>query len=278
MSPRSNPPETLSRLEQVDAICLRFEDAWRAGSRPRLETYLDSVPPPDRTGLLGELLLVEWSYRAKTGDSFYHDEYGRRFSGSSSEVATAWERWKEHQHSGDTTLAPTGKTLPPSGGCPLLPVLPGYEKVEPIGEGGMGEVFRALDTKLGRRVALKRIHLTKQTPETRTRFRTEAAALAKMRHPHIVGVHAFLEDAGQPILVMEYVANGSLGDRLGKTPLFPDDAARLIAILAWAVHAAHEEGIVHRDLKPDNVLMADPVPGSYHRIQITISSVRPTTS
>jgi serine/threonine protein kinase len=126
----------------------------------------------------------------------------------------------------------------------------------------MGVVYRAIDSRLKRPVALKMIRPDLLSSERLNRFRIEAEALARLQHPHIVQVHAWEEHDRRPVLVLEYVAGGSLEDRLGEEPLAPREAARLVAMLARAVAAAHRAGVVHRDLKPANVLMADPVAGN----------------
>jgi serine/threonine-protein kinase len=138
------------------------------------------------------------------------------------------------------------------------PVLPGYEVEEELGRGGMGVVYRARHLGLGRTVALKMIlasHLA--TPEDERRFLDEARAAAALRHPGIVQVHDFGRHEDRPFFTLEFCPGGSLADRLRGGPLPPREAARMVATLARAVHAAHEAGIIHRDLKPANVLIAD---------------------
>jgi hypothetical protein len=93
-------------------------------------------------------------------------------------------------------------------------------------------------------------------PAERARFRAEAEAVARLQHPNIVQIHEVGEAAGRPFFALEYVAGGSLAERLAVQPLPPRDAARLIAALAEAMHLAHSRNLVHRDLKPANVLLA----------------------
>jgi eukaryotic-like serine/threonine-protein kinase len=135
--------------------------------------------------------------------------------------------------------------------------LSGYERLEVIGEGGMGVVFKARQRGLGRVVALKQVR-----PEAlggrdaMARFRREAEAAARLRHPNIVPIFDVGRLDGVPYLAMEYVEGGTLAARLAEGPLDPRAAARLVETLARAVQHAHEAGVVHRDLKPANVLLA----------------------
>jgi serine/threonine protein kinase len=146
-----------------------------------------------------------------------------------------------------------------AGGDPLPHRIPGYEILGVLGRGGMGVVYRARDLALNRVVALKMVLAgSAAAPEQLARFRAEAEALARLRHPHIVQVHTCGEHAGQPYFVLEYVEGGSLAERLRGQPQPPRDAARLVLLLARAVHAAHQAGIVHRDLKPANILLGPP--------------------
>jgi tetratricopeptide (TPR) repeat protein/tRNA A-37 threonylcarbamoyl transferase component Bud32 len=136
------------------------------------------------------------------------------------------------------------------------PVVPGYEILGELGRGGMGVVYKARQHSLGRDVALKMVLAGSFAGETaRARFRAEGQAVARLQHPHIVQVFEVGEHQGHPYLALEYVAGGSLASRLAGGPLPAEQAARLVAVLACAAHAAHEKGIVHRDLKPDNVLL-----------------------
>jgi Tol biopolymer transport system component len=130
-----------------------------------------------------------------------------------------------------------------------------YEVVSPLGAGGMGEVYRARDTKLGRDVALKVLPEGALTDdEARRRFRKEADALARLAHPHIATIHDFDSANGTDFLVMELVRGPSLRDKLEEKGALPEKTVvRLGTQLARGLQAAHEEGIVHRDLKPSNV-------------------------
>jgi WD40 repeat protein len=144
----------------------------------------------------------------------------------------------------------------------VVPAIPGYEVVRLLGRGGMGAVYLARHHRLGRLVAVKMILAGAQAgPERTERFLREARALARLRHPHILQVHDLAEHDGLPFMALEYVEGGSLADRLRAGPLPPTETARLIEVLAEAVHHAHREGVVHRDLKPANVLLtADGTP------------------
>jgi serine/threonine protein kinase len=126
----------------------------------------------------------------------------------------------------------------------------------------MAEVYKAYDPGLKRWVALKRMRLDRAGSNWLGRHRVEAQALARLAHPHIVKIYGYVGADDEPALVMEYISGGTLEARLQSGLVAPEEAARLVAILAWAVHAAHEKGIVHRDLKPSNVLMDEPVAGN----------------
>jgi serine/threonine protein kinase len=131
-----------------------------------------------------------------------------------------------------------------------------YEIVAPIGAGGMGEVYRARDTRLGRPVALKVISsLLAGAPELRSRFEREARAISQLSHPNICTLYDVGQDGGIDYLVLEYLEGESLDRRLAAGPLALESALEVAIQIGDALAAAHERGIVHRDLKPANVVL-----------------------
>src|ERR1700687_5834186 len=129
-----------------------------------------------------------------------------------------------------------------------------YEIVAPLGAGGMGEGYRARDTKLGREVALKLLPPLFTTDVDRVaRFKNEARLLASLNHPHIGAIYGF-EDAGNvPALVLELVEGDTLDGRVRRGPLPLPEAFAVAPEIAHALDAAHTAGIIHRDLKPSNI-------------------------
>jgi eukaryotic-like serine/threonine-protein kinase len=138
-----------------------------------------------------------------------------------------------------------------------LPVgtrLGSYEIVSPLGTGGMGEVFRARDNKLGRDVALKVLPESfVLDPDRLARFQREAQVLAALNHPNIAGIYGVEDANGIHALVLELVEGETLADRIARGRIPLDDALPIARQLAEALEAAHEQGIIHRDLKPANI-------------------------
>lgn len=131
-----------------------------------------------------------------------------------------------------------------------------FEIVAPIGAGGMGEVFKARDTRLGRTVALKVLPAEFQRDAGRlARFQREAEAISRLNHPNICTLYDVGSEEGIDYLVMEYIEGHSLADRLEKGPLSQDEMLRIGAEIAEALQRAHKQGIVHRDLKPSNIML-----------------------
>ncbi len=129
-----------------------------------------------------------------------------------------------------------------------------YEILEPIGKGGMGEVYRARDSKLGRDVAIKVLpEEFTQHPQKLARFEREARLLAALNHPGIATLYEVAESEGKPFLVMELVDGETLAERIARGPLPVDEALTLSQQIAEALEAAHEKGVIHRDLKPANI-------------------------
>jgi serine/threonine-protein kinase len=129
-----------------------------------------------------------------------------------------------------------------------------YELTEQIGAGGMGQVYRAKDTKLGRHVAIKVLPVSfMQDPARRTRFEMEARALAALNHPNIATIYGFENDHDSCAIVLELVEGQTLDLRIAKGPLPLKEALQIARQLTEALEAAHEKGIAHRDLKPNNI-------------------------
>jgi len=131
-----------------------------------------------------------------------------------------------------------------------------YEIVSPLGAGGMGEVYRARDTRLGRDVAIKVLPEEFATrPEMLTRFEREARAIAALSHPNILAIHDFGSDRGTTYAVMELLDGDTLRDALAGGALPPRRAVAYAIQIAHGLAAAHDKGIVHRDLKPENIFV-----------------------
>lgn len=129
-----------------------------------------------------------------------------------------------------------------------------YKIVALLGAGGMGEVYRALDTKLDRDVAIKILpEQFVSDPERVARFQREAKTLASLNHPHIGGIYGLEDAEGVRALVLELVEGPTLADRIAGGPIPLDEALPIAKQIADALEAAHEQGIVHRDLKPANI-------------------------
>jgi Tol biopolymer transport system component len=132
-----------------------------------------------------------------------------------------------------------------------------YEVIGLLGAGGMGEVYRARDTKLERDVAIKVLPAAvAQDPERLARFKREAQVLASLSHPHIGAIYGFEDSTGVGALVLELVEGPTLADRIAAGPIPIDEALPIARQIADALEAAHERGIIHRDLKPANIKLS----------------------
>ncbi len=131
-----------------------------------------------------------------------------------------------------------------------------YQIESPLGAGGMGEVYKATDTRLERTVAIKVLpaHVASD-PERKSRFEREAKVISGLNHPHICTLYEFDNHEGTDFLVMEYLEGETLADRLGKGALPLDQALRYAIEIADALDKAHRQGVTHRDLKPANIML-----------------------
>src|SRR3954463_16061556 len=142
-----------------------------------------------------------------------------------------------------------------------MPLAPGtkfgpYEIESAIGAGGMGEVYRARDTRLDRTVAIKVLSSSLvATPDLKARFEREARAISALQHPHICTLHDIGSHDGMDFLVMEFLEGETLADRIKRSRIPFDQLLRIGMEIADALDRAHRQGIVHRDLKPGNIML-----------------------
>lgn len=229
MKPEEQPPtDTFS--EDLEKALAAFLEGEAAGA------------PVDRT----QLLACFPAHRADLADFFVqHDRV--------MQAARSWQRSGGSQlGSGGAQLAEVEKKSPND----LPRGFGDYELLETIAQGGMGVVYKARQRSLNRIVAVKMILRGEfSTPQERQRFRVEAEAAAKLRHPHIVVVHEMGVRDDQDFFSMEYVEGRSLADLLLHGPMAPITAARYVQQAAAAIAYAHSQGVLHRDVKPSNILI-----------------------
>jgi lipoprotein NlpI len=251
-------------LRRIDGVCARFEGAWQAGPPPHLEAFLTGETGPERTELLRELLLLELHYRQARGERFTVDEYLKRFPEAADAIRRVFAQRETAEAAAGLPEDPAFSvatvserpTPAPGEAKPRWPTVPGYEILGELGRGGMGIVYQARQTALKRVVALKMIRAGEfADDQERARFRAEAEAVARLRHPSIVQIFEVGQAGDGPFFSLEFMEGGSLDRRVRATPQPPRLAAGLVAALARAMHAAHQSGVVHRDLKPANVLL-----------------------
>ena len=219
------------RKVQIDDLCDRFEDQWKAGRRPKAEEFLGQVDRQLWPTLIRELLNVELGYRSDTPREVRKD-YQSRFPDLGSAI-------------GIPAMQPSLEPDSEWGDFRIL---------GQVGAGGMGIVYEAQDTKLDRRVALKFLPAEFADDQQRlSRFRGEAKILAGLNHPNIATLHGFHEHDNVHFFVLEFVPGQTLAEQLAKRRLSALNAAEIFRQIAEALQSAHEAGIIHRDLKPANI-------------------------
>jgi len=133
-----------------------------------------------------------------------------------------------------------------------------YRIIEKIGEGGMGVVYKAEDTKLSRMVALKFLpHHISANEEERTRFEIEAKAAASLNHSNIATIHAIEETEDEIFIVVEFIDGTELKDKIKTGPITIDDSIKIATQIAVGLNAAHKKGVVHRDIKSQNIMITN---------------------
>jgi eukaryotic-like serine/threonine-protein kinase len=252
----------------IEAIVDEQKARWEKGERPLIEDLLARHPTlRDDAEATLDVIYQEFVIRRALGESPCPEDYLRRFP--------AWADGLVRQFAVDEALRPPDEvtvhirddaktTLGPHSwpaeiNPPAQPPhsIAGYDILGELGRGGMGIVFKALDLRLNRVVAIKTVNEAAfTTPLQLRRFLAEAELIARLTHPNIIPIYAVGEEQGRPYFSLEFAAGGNLSQRLAKGPITSGQAALLVETLAHAVNAAHAVGIVHRDLKPSNVLLA----------------------
>jgi serine/threonine-protein kinase len=150
-----------------------------------------------------------------------------------------------------------------------------YEITGHLGSGGMGDVYQATDSKLGRSVAIKLLpEAFSHDTERVARFQREARVLASLNHPNVAAICGLEESGGRTFLVMELVPGETLAVRIKRGPIAVAEALGFAKQIAEALEAAHEKGIIHRDLKPGNVMITPP--GGVKVLDFGLAKVRQT--
>ncbi len=249
---------TIEQLKRIDSACVAFELNWTPELRLDETTLMElawthQVAEPER--LLVELLLLDWQQNQATDRTFQPEQTCAQWSNFAAAFEAALQEYGSWQKRANRT-AKTPVCAPLSAGVMLGP----YRIRCRIGAGGMGDVYAAEDTRLGRAVAIKILarHLT-QNPLYVKRFAREAATVARLSHPNIVTLFDLgeVEVAGQNVafVVMEYLEGETLRERLEHDRIAVQQAVQIASQLSNALDAAHLQSVVHRDIKPENIFL-----------------------
>jgi WD40 repeat protein len=242
---------TVPAATAVRQACADLDRRVRAGEDARAEEYFRANPALAETADAAlEMIYAEFVARAARGDAPPVAEWLTRFPRWADELR---ELFQVHELMSDAA-APVADDASPRR-------LRHFDLLDEVGRGSSATVYRALDRRLGRVVAVKVLRPTAAARPDAATLGREGGAVARLQHPNIVPVYEIGEADGCPFLALEFVHGGTLADRIAARPFTAREAAALLETVARAVHYAHLMGVVHRDLKPANVLLtADGVP------------------
>jgi predicted Ser/Thr protein kinase len=242
------PPESSWRLPTLaEMVKIDLERQWQCGARVSLESYLARFPElGSPESVSADLIRAEYEVRRQCGAPLVLEDYLRRFPNQAGELARLIALGSSFSIVDRAPAA--SRELPEQFGR--------YRIVQRLGQGGMGSVYLAEDTRLGRRVALKVPEFKPNDgPEARQRFLEEARAAATLDHPYLCPVYDAGEIGGRPYLTMAYIEGQSLAALVGAKGWPARQVAALVGKLALAMQAAHAQKVTHRDLKPANIMI-----------------------
>jgi eukaryotic-like serine/threonine-protein kinase len=252
---------SLSLQKKIDAVCTRFETAWKSGAQPHLEEFLLDLAGYEKPATLRELILLDIYYRRQCGASCQVADFQARFPDLATDWLTSVCTAAAAPNFPPTMDAASGKNL-----STHVRYFGDYELLDTIARGGMGIVYKARQISLSRLTALKMIlsgHFA--TPAEVQRFRSEAEAAAQLDHPNIVPIYEIGDFQGWHFFSMKFIEGGSLASRRSEFVVAGANksgarrqqarVATLLAQVARAVHYAHQHNVLHRDLKPANILI-----------------------
>jgi uncharacterized protein (TIGR03067 family) len=243
-------PQSLSVLEEIDEACDEFEIAWRADLNPRIEKYVEIASERARAGLLPALLRVEIACRLERNETILPRDYTPRFPKQAALIDTLLGGHQYVEESRELTHA--GR----------------YLLEDPIGSGGMGDVYRAHDPGFDRPLAVKVMRKEfKDRPDMVKRFPGEAKITGQLQHPGVPPVHEIgtLSD-GRPFMAMKLIRGRTLEELLPKRKNPADRLQTYMAVfkqICQTLAFAHSQGVIHRDLKPANIMV-----GSHGEVQV----------
>jgi serine/threonine protein kinase/tetratricopeptide (TPR) repeat protein len=248
------PDEVLARARADQ------RERWSRGDRCPAEAYLRDCAALREHEVALVLIYGEYLLRRELGEDPDLNEYARRFPQHAERL---WQQHALHKLLATESLSVASTSFSAShiGEIPQKikstgPELPGYQILGELGRGGMGVVYKARQLALNRVVAIKMILAGAHAGlEQQHRFRTEAEAIARLRHSNFVQVHDYGVCDGHPYLALEFVEGGTLAQKAAGVSMPPRYAAQTVETLASAMHHAHTSGLVHRDLKPANILL-----------------------